>query len=400
MNKKFALLLLPVPVLVLAMAGQWGCSNSQAGSAAKAVPVVEADALASLSSSAAIEVRVSPVQRREWISLVEVSGSLRSRSVVEIRPEIGGRLTAVYFEEGDSVRQGQLLAEIDATNYQLTHDRAAAALAVAEAGLSRAQVAVEHAASEKARADNLLRSGGITQKDHAAAVTGEKDAAAQVALAEAQIAQGKAELAVAEKSLQDCKITAPADGQVQKRNFDRGTLIAAGAPLYTLVDNGQLELECVVPSYRMAAIRPQQRATFQTPTWADRVFNGVVYAINPTVESDSRSVKVILRSVNPGGELRSGMYVRGEIHTEAVANALVIDRDALIPGKNGDPVAVYVVRDGRAQRAKIEIGDTRGELVQVRAGLDEGDLVITEIGPSLKEGMAVKFPITNTTTDN
>ena len=392
MNKKFALLL-PVSVLLFTLASQWGCSNSQAGSAAKSSSVSETAALAPVSSSTAIEVRVTPVQRREWVSLIDVSGSLRSRSVVEIRPEISGRLTAVYFEEGDSVRQGQLLAEIDATNYQLAYDQAAAALAVSEAGLSRARVAVEHAVSEKARADNLLKSGGITQKDHAAAVTGEKDAAAQVAFAEAQIAQGKAALAVAEKSLHDCRITAPADGQVQRRNFDKGTLIATGAPLYTLVDNSQLELECVVPSYRMAAIRPQQRATFQTPTWADRVFNGVVYAINPTVEADSRSVKVILRPVHAGGELRSGMYVRGEIHTETVPAALVISRDALIPGKNGDPVAVYVVRDGRAQRAEIEIGSTQGELIQVRSGLDEGDLVIAEIGPSLKEGTVVKFPM-------
>jgi RND family efflux transporter MFP subunit len=390
MNRKFVLIWLAA-ALVFTI-GQWGCGKAQDESTER-----ETSAFATAASVATTEVEVSakPVERREWVSAVEVSGNLRSRSIVEVRPEVGGRLTAVYFEEGDGVRQGQLLAEIDTTGYQLAYNQAAAALAVSEAGLGRAKVAVEHAASEKTRADNLMKSGGITQKDHAAAVTGEKDAAAQVTFAEAQLAQGKAALAVAEKSLRDCKVTAPADGQVQRRNFDKGTLIAVGAPLYTLVDNSRLELECVVPSYRMATVRPQQKATFRTPTWGERVFDGIVTSINPVVDADSRSVKVLLRIANPAGELRSGMYARGDIRTEVVSDALVIARDALIPEKEGVAAAVYVVRDGKAWRVEVGLGDTQGGRARVLKGLNEGDMVITEIGPSIKEGSFVKLTTGN-----
>lgn len=368
--------------VLLTSAAQWRCSGSNAehGNA----PATAADA-------EVLGVQAAPVATREWVATVPISGSLRSLSIVEVKPEVGGRLIAVHFEEGDLVRKDQLLAEIDPVNYQLAYDQAAAALAVAQAAVERAKVAAEHARTEKERADNLLRSGGITEKDHQAALTGVKDAESQVRLAEAQCEQARAALAIAQKALKDCKIFAPAAGQVQKRFFDKGSLLAAGVSLCSLVDNSRLELECVIPSYQLASVRLGQKAGFTTPTWGDRIFEGTVAAINPSIESDSRSVKLKLKIGNPGGELRSGMYARGEIVTARQADAIVIPRDSLIAeeGKSGE-AGVYVVRDGKAERVAVEIGGTQNERVWIRKGLNAGELVVTEIGPSLKQGMRVR----------
>jgi len=134
-----------------------------------------------------------------------------------------------------------------------------------------------------------------------------------------------------------------------------------------------------------------QRAVFTTPTWGDRKFEAVVSAINPVIESDNRSVKLILKIANPGGELRSGMYARGEITIDREANAIVIPRDSLIAEKGqNDAASVYVVREGKAHRIPIQIGGSQQDNVLVRKGLSQGDVVITEIGPSLKEGTAVR----------
>jgi len=336
-------------------------------------------------------VKAQPVTRQDWIETVPITGSLRTLSTVDVKPEIGGRLIAVYFEEGDFVRKDQLMAEIDPVNYRLAYNQAAAALSVAEAGLERARVAADHARTEKERADNLLRTGGITEKDHQAAETAVKEAETQVKLAEAQCAQARAALAIAEKALNDCKIFAPASGHVQKRYFDRGSLLVPGVTLYTLVDNSRLDFEGLIPSYQLAAIKIGQRVTFTTPTWGERIFEGTVSAINPAIEPDNRSVKVKVRVGNPDGALRSGMYARGEIITGRVPGALVIPRDSLIPEKGGFADAVYVVREGKAHRVDIEIGGSRQQQVWVRKGLQEGDMVITEIGPSLQEGMSVKI---------
>jgi len=366
---------------VLAAFSQWNCSRSKGEGGGNSVD-----------SPAEIVAKAAPVARQEWIATVPLSGNLRTLSNIEIKPEVGGRLIATYFKEGDLVRKDQLLAEIDPVNYRLAYDQAAAALEVAQAGLARARVSEEHAKTEKARADNLLRSGGITEKDHQAAVTGVKDTETQVRLAEAQCGQARAALAIAEKALKDCKIFAPAQGQVQKRFFDKGSLLAPGISLYTLVDNSQLELECVIPSHQLAAIRLGQRAVFTTPTWGERRFDGVVSAINPTIESDNRSVKLILKIANPGGELRSGMYARGEVVTGRETGALVIPRDALIPEKEESETAgVYVVREGKAHRISIQIGGSQQDRVWARQGLSEGEFVITEIGPSIKEGAAVRI---------
>jgi len=368
--------------LVLAGGSQWRCSNSRGEKIADRASADTPDEPIA---------KAVPVESQEWIATVVISGSLRTQSNVEIKPEVGGRLIATYFQEGDLVRKNQLLAEIDPVNYQLAYDQASAALAVAQAGLERAQVAAEHARTEKTRADNLLTSGGITQKDHQAAVTGIKDAETQVRLAEAQCGQARAALAITEKALKDCRIYASAQGHVQKRSYDKGSLLVPGATLCVLIDNSQLELECVVPSYELATIRLGQRAMFTTPTWGARKFEGAVSAINPVIESDNRSVKVILKIANPGGELRSGMYARGEITTGRESRALVIPRDSLIPEKEGSEAAgVYVVKDGKARRVSIQIGGSHEDRIWVRQGLNEGELVITEIGPSLKDGAAVR----------
>jgi RND family efflux transporter MFP subunit len=365
----------------LLIAIQWGCNNSK-GEIQEVAPTAQIETM---------RLKAKKADKIEWISTVLISGNLRSLSSIEVKPEVGGRLISVYFQEGDLVRKGQLLAEIDPANHQLAYDQYAAALSVAQAGLEQAKVAAEHAETEKNRSENLWRSGGITQKDLQAAINGAKNSSTQIRLAEAQVAQARAALAIAEKALKDCKVIAPADGHVQKRFFDKGSLLMSGAPLYTLVDNSRLELESVVPSYQLAAVGIGQKAIFQTPTWGDRNFDGVVSAISPAVESDNRSVKVILRIANPRQELRVGMYARGEIITGIEKNALVIPRDALIPEKDGsEDAGIYIVRDGKAHQIRIQIGGSKLDQVWVRKGLQADDVVVTEIGPSLKEGSAVQ----------
>jgi len=369
-------------ILLLAACSQWHCGNSSG-------EVSPRPSEASFSSEMAV--KAVPATRKDWIATVSLSGNLRTLSTVDIKPEVGGRLIAVHYKEGDLVQKDRLVAEIDPINYQLAYDQAAAALDVAQAGLERAKVSAEHARTEKIRSDNLLQSGGITQRDHQAAVTGVREADTQVRLAEAQCGQARAAVAIAEKALKDCKIFAPAKGQVQKRYFDNGSLLSPGVPLYTLVDNSRLELECVIPSYQLASIRLGQRAAFTTPTWGDRKFGGTVSAINPTIESDNRSVKLLLTIANPGGELRSGMYARGEITTGRQENALVIPRDSLIPEKEQtDTASVFVVKEGKAHRVQVQIGGSQQDQVWIRQGLNDGDILITEIGPSLKEGTAVR----------
>ncbi len=368
-------------VLVLA-AAQWNCSGYKSRASADPPPA----------TAAALIVKAGPCETREWNVTVPVSGSLRSDSIVEVKSEVAGRLIATYFNEGDLVQKDQLLAETDSANYKLALDQAQAALGVAQAGLERAKVTADHARREKERADNLLKSGGITERDHQAAATLVRETEAQVGLAEAQCVQARAAISVAEKALRDCRILAPAAGHVQRRFLDRGSYLMPSSSVYTLVDNSRLELECLVPSYRLGELRLGQRSTFTTPTWGERKFEGRVAAVNPMIEADNRSVKVKVRISNAGGELRSGMYARGEIEVRREPNALVVPRSALVAEKEeSSSGTVFVVKDGKAIRRSIQVGGIQQDRLWVLQGLQPGELVIEEIGPALKEGSAVRL---------
>jgi len=339
----------------------------------------------------AIVVKASSPVIQDWTVAIGISGSLRSQDVVDVKSEVGGRLLSARFDEGEQVRQGDLLAELDPTNHRLALDQAQAALAVAKAGVSRVQVALQHARREKDRADHLVKSGGITQKDRDSADDGVRETESQQELARAQVLQAQAAVAIAEKSLKDCRIFAPSDGEVRMRFLDPGALVSPGMPLYTLVNNRRLELEFRVPSYQMAEVKKGQRARFYTPSLGDRSFEGVVSAINPVVELDNRSVGVTVRIANPRGDLKAGMFAHGEIEVGRQRDALVVPRTALLVEQDtADAGAVFVVRDGKAIRRAVTIGGSREDLIWIRSGLDPKELVIVELGPSLRDGLAVK----------
>ncbi len=371
-------------IIILAMfaAAQWQCSsNGTAGGTAKPATALVTE----------LAVKTAVVSITSWPVTIPISGSLRSQSNVEIKSEVAGKLTATYFVEGDTVRKDELLAEIDPVNYRLAWDQTRAALGVAQAGLDRIQVTLDHARREKERADNLLRSGGITQKDHQAADTAVKEAETQARLAQAQIEQARAAVSIAEKALKDCRIVAPADGQVRRKFLDKGSLLTPGSTIYSLVDNSRLELECLVPSYQLSGIRLGHRAVFTTPTWGERKFAGNVSAINPMVESDNRSIKVIVKIENPGGELKSGMFARGEIEVRVENKAIIIPRSALmVEQEQSSSGSVYLVANGRAQRRAVQVGGVRQDLLWIQQGLAAGDQIIVEIGPQLKDGAAVR----------
>jgi RND family efflux transporter MFP subunit len=368
--------------LIAISAAQWRCGNEG---------TVVSTADPKPAPAAELVVKADAVAVMDWPVTIQISGSLRSQSNLEIKSEVGGRLIAALFEEGETVRKGQLLAEIDPVNYRLANDQAQAVLGVAQAGLERIQVTLEYARREKERADNLLRSGGITEKEYQAAANGVKEAETQVQLAQAQIEQARSAVAIADKALRDCRISAPADGQVRRKYLDNGSLLAPGASIYAMVDNARLELECLVPSHQLAGVKVGNRAIFTTPTWGERMFEGSVSAINPMVEADNRSIKVLVKIANPKGELRSGMFAGGEIEVRVEAKAIVIPRSALmVEQEQANSGSVYIVSGGRAVRRAVRVGGIRQDQLWIEQGLSAGDQVIVDIGPSLKDGAAVR----------
>ncbi|MGH6719285.1 MAG: efflux RND transporter periplasmic adaptor subunit, partial [Alphaproteobacteria bacterium] len=205
-------------------------------------------------TAASLAVRVVRVEARPLELGVDVTGSLVSSVAVDVKTEFAGRLVSLFKQEGDRVSRGELIAQLEDVDARLSVGQARAAMEVAQAALDRAQVAEEHARRELERAQNLLKSGGITDRDFQAAEATARDARAQIKFAAAQVEQARQTAAQAEKHLNDCRIVSPINGEVDRKFINPGSWVDANALVYHLVDNQRLELETNVASSELAAL--------------------------------------------------------------------------------------------------------------------------------------------------
>ncbi|MBI4875359.1 MAG: efflux RND transporter periplasmic adaptor subunit [Acidobacteria bacterium] len=338
-----------------------------------------------------VRVKTLRVEPQTFAATVVVTGTLRSRSTVDVKAEITGRVVRFPKEEGQSVTAGEALVWVDDEQYRLSVRQAETAVGVVQAALERTRVQEAHAKLELERARNLLRSGGITDRDLKTAEVADKDTVAQVALAAAQVDQAQAALAVARKKLGDTVIKAPVAGEIQKKWTNPGAFVEPPTAVFTLVDNTRLELESSVPAAEAGPVRAGQRVEFRVSSFPQQRFEGRVVEILPAMDAESRSAKLRVRIVNPGGRLKSGMFAEGEVQTGATSSAIVIPSEAIY---RDDAAAkssyVFAVENGKAVRRPVRIGRERNGTLEILEGLPAGALIVAEPSIELADGVAVE----------
>jgi membrane fusion protein (multidrug efflux system) len=276
-------------------------------------------------------------------------------------------------------------------NYRLSVRQAESAVKLADATVERSRVLEAHSRAERERARNLVKSGGITDKDLKAAELAEADAVAQVALAEAQRDQTRAALAVTQKQLRDAVIYAPVAGTIQKKFVVKGAYVEAPTPIFTVVDNGRLELEALVATSDLAPIARGQRVTFAVNSYPGKSFEGRVIEIAPAVDAETRSAKVRIRVDNRGRNLKAGMFAEGEIMTGSDARAIIVPGSAVYrDDRSAKSSYVFVLENGKAVRRMIRIGRERDGKLEIVEGLKPGDSLISEQSIEIAEGVPVK----------
>lgn len=322
---------------------------------------------------------------------VPVTGTLVSNVRVEVKAETTGRIVSFDKEEGSSVTAGETIARVNDEGYHLSLRQAETSVKVAEAALDRARLIGQHSQSEYERAQNLVKSGGITDRDLKAAELTERDARAQVTVAAAQLEQARALLAVSGKSVRDAQIKSPVTGVLQKKFLNKGSYVEPATAVFTIVDNSRLELESSVATADLAPIRSGQKVSFSVNSYPDAVFEGAVIEVNPSVDAETRSAKVRVRVPNPAGKLKAGMFAEGEILTGVVHDAIVIPADAVYRDDRAAKAAhVFLVENGKAAKRSVRIGRERGTRLEIVEGLRAGDRVIAEQNIQIAEGVRVQ----------
>ena len=324
-----------------------------------------------------VPVRTAPVERRDLDETLVLAGTLRPRAQVELVAELQARLMRVVRDEGARVAAGELLAVLDPTDYRLSNERAKAALAVAEANRS-------HALAEKERAESLLKTGGITAKDNLSA---------QVALqvAEASVAQVKAESAIAAQQLARTEIRAPFAGRVAKRHADPGSMLTSGTRVFTFVDDAVLEFRAPVPSAQFGKARLGAAVEVQVDAVSGRTVKGRLARISPIVDERTRSFEVTVE-VPGDATLVGGLFARAVVSVGRLPGALVVPPQALQrDGAEGGVAQAFVVKDGKAERRSVTLGVETPDAVQVREGLAAGDQVVLDPPVALASGAPVEL---------
>ena len=351
-------------LVIAAIAATAACSGTEAET-----PAVE--------TNRAIPVRTAAVETRALAETLSLTGTLDPRAEVVVLPEVTARIERVVRNEGDRVFRGQVLAVLDSADFRLARDRARANLDLAEANRA-------HARAEKDRADALLKTGGITDKDHLAAQVA-------VQLADATHAQVRTELAIAERQLGRAQITAPISGRVAKRHADAGTMVNTTTPLYTLVDDSVFEFRSSVGSNDFSKLKVGGTVRVTVDALPGFMTEGEVNRISPLVDTRSRSFEVIIRV--PGQpELVSGLFARAEVKVRDVPDALTVPPSALVrDGSDPAKAQSFVVVNNKAERRDVAIGVEASDAVQITSGLTLGELVVLDPPSALGPGASVQI---------
>lgn len=313
-------------------------------------------------------VRLNPVQR-----VVVGDGSVVPWQELSVGVEAGGlRVAEVRVEEGDRVRQGDVLA-------QLADAVPAAQAAQAQASVREAEAAAQIAQSDFRRSVELMRGDNVARQTLEQRQAEAAQSAARLAAAQARRDEAVARLA-------QTRILAPADGVVLKRGILPGTVVGMGQEAFRILRDGRLELDARVPELELALVRPGQRVRI---THGGTQTTGTVRALAPVVAGDTR-LGVVHVALPPESTLQPGMFARAEILPDP-RPAPIVPASAIV-FRDGR-AAVFVVPAGsdRVEARLIETGVRDGENVEVRGGLREGERVVATGAGFLTDGDHVRL---------
>ena len=325
----------------------------------------------------AVDVAVVSAVRGDIEATLEISGSLAPARRVGVTAKVPGRLERVLVDLGDRVAAGATLATLERQDAAAAADQAAAAVAVARAGVEAAEAALANATQEAARARALFEKGALPRQRLDAAETAHRASAAQHELARATVSQAEAAERRARELLRDTALTSPITGVIVERNFDAGALVGRGEPPVAVVaDIRTLTLEAGVSELEAGRLVPGMPASVDVAARPGRPVAARVAAIAPLVDQRNRHFRVELRIDNPRGELLPGMYAVARIRTAAAAGAVLVPREAV--GARGDRRIVLVVDGDRVRVTEVTVGISGDRLVQIVSGVSEGQLVVAD----------------------
>lgn len=324
----------------------------------KIVPYLTSDQQTADSAPASLRVEGVVVEAEPLDNTIYTSGTIEANEAVELRSEMAGKVTGIYFEEGSRVSAGQLLLKINDSELQAERRRTEFQLKLAE--------------QREGRQSRLLERGGISQQEYDVTANEVNTLRASLDLIDARI----------EKS----EIRAPFDGLIGLKFISEGSFITSDTRIATLNDIDRIKIDFSVPERYSTQVQPGDQINFHVQG-VDSRFTGRVYALEPRIERETRTLRMRAISDNPEHVLLPGAFANIELILESTEDALMVPTISVIPGFEGQTVFVY--RSGQVVVEKVESGIRTDEAVQIIRGVAPGDTVLTTGLLQARQGMSV-----------
>jgi membrane fusion protein (multidrug efflux system) len=353
MKLRSALLLL----LIAALAGFAGCARHKKAAVDLGRPVV-----------------VQPVTVRDLDVTLEATGGIRAKDSATLASEVAGPVTEVMVDEGDDVKEGQVLLEIDPEKRKLELDNARARLTEAQADLKEQQ-----------------RDLGRVRFLHKQAIASQSaldQATTKVALAQSRTEAALSQVGVAERALRDASVRSPFAGVVSRRAVSRGEYVQVGQPLFDIVSLDPVEVEFNVAERDSARVKDGQEVDVQVAPYPGQVFRGQVTMISPTIDPQTRTLRVKARIANPDDRLRPGLFARVDLGVAHRPGVLMVPEAAVLVRADGQ-ILYLAGADDRAHKVAVETGVHRDGMVEITKGVRPGDQVIVRGHWDLVDGTLI-----------
>ena len=386
--------------LILVAVTAAACSNTKSSAAGAEVP------------EAARQVNTVRVTQQALTRMITVTGTLAAEEQVALSFKVAGRVDRVTVDLGSVVRQGQVLAALVPTDFELRVRQAEAALIQARVRLglppegdsdavdadNTALVRQRRAVVQEARLNRDRNKTFVERGLSARATLDSAEASLEVAEGQLQdameeirnrqgvLVQRRSELEIARQQLQDSVLRSPLDGAVRERQVSAGEYRAQGTPVLTVVRTHPLRLKLSVPERETVGLQPglSVRVIVEGD---ERRHEGRLERLGAAVDEANRTLPIEAVVPNPGDALRPGQFATAEIIVSQKDQGLVVPRDSIVTFAGVQKV--LTVKDGHAHEQRIRTGRRDGDRIEVIDGLSDGDQVIREPG-NLVDGVAVQ----------
>lgn len=334
------------------------------------------------------EVGVVTLSRQSVALTTELPGRTSASLIADVRPQVNGLVKARLFTEGSNVRAGQVLYSIDADSYRATLAQAQALLANGRAALTTAEL-------RAGRYADLVKIDAVSKQEA-------DDAAAALGQARAVVKQQSASVEAARIDLARTSITAPISGRVGRSTFTQGALVTAGQPgalttvqrldpIYVDVTQSVSELLQLRRDLSTGRLdRTAAEVRLKLADGSDYPFAGRVQFTDVTVDQASGAVTLRALFPNPQATLLPGMYVRARVDKGVAPGVLLAPQQAVTRDERGQPTAMVVNAQGRAEPRVLKTESVLGDKWLVREGLNPGDRLIVEGLLNVRPGAPVR----------